>query len=435
VRIKSYFADTVQEAIEKARVELGPDAMLMNSKKTDFELRALGAVEVVFGLPGQTKASKPRLQPARPPGPALQAQLPAQVASAKPALSAGASTSSVLDERLAASAATDGLPVPSAEVAHELAELRRQIETVKRSVSRQQRSTSNPDEKPSRAVENLCARLMAADISEDLAQELAEAVELQAFAWKQPPAARGLDMFPAEASAGSPAEMMELALLAELDRRFQVAPELGRAGVKQKIVLFAGPAGAGKTTSLIKLGLRCGLQARLPMHILSLDTLRVGGWEHLAAYCRIAGLGFDPVHNLSSLQPLLAQHADKKLILIDTPGFGPSDSEDLNDLAGWLRQPNSIDVQLVVPATLRPSVFNRTVERFAPLKPAKLLLTRADETESSGILLDLAMRSGLPLSYIGNGQTIPEDIEQPSKAALLACLCDRKPSRITQEAA
>ncbi len=36
MRIKSYFADSVQEAIEKARVELGPDAMLMNTKKTDF---------------------------------------------------------------------------------------------------------------------------------------------------------------------------------------------------------------------------------------------------------------------------------------------------------------------------------------------------------------------------------------------------------------
>jgi len=408
VRIKSYFADSVQEAIEKARVELGPDAMLMNTKKTDFELRALGSVEVVFGVPGQV-ASKSRLQTNS------SKNVPNQLF---PALAAPA----------------DGAAAVSGEVAHELAELRRQIETVKRSMNRQQRTGSSVQEAPSRTVENICARLMASDLSEDLAQEIAEAVELQAFAWKQSSSrvARDFEMIPSET--------LELALSAELDRRFQVAPELGLPGAKQKIVMFVGPAGAGKTTSLIKLGLRCGLQARLPMHILSLDTLRVGGWEHLAAYARIAGLGFDPVHNLSSLDQMLLQHSNKRLILIDTPGFGPADADDLNSLAAWVQHSQMADVQLVVPATVRTAVFKRITDRFSLLKPSKLLLTRADETESTGVLLDLAMRSGLPLSYVSNGQTIPEDIEQPAKASMLACFSERKliqsnPAHTRQEAA
>jgi len=405
MRIKSYFADSVQEAIEKARVELGPDAMLMNTKKTDFELRALGSFEVVFGLPGQPAASKPRLH-VKP----ASASYPEAVSPAQ-------------------ADAPESVPGPPGEVAQELAELRRQIETVKRSMNRQQRAGAPFEETPSRAVENICARLMAADIAEDLAQEIAEAVELQAFAWKQSPtrAARDFEMIPSET--------LELALSAELARRFQVSPELGKPGAKQKIVMFAGPAAAGKTTSLIKLALRCGLQARLPMHILSLDTLRVGGWEHLAAYSRIAGLGFDAVHNLNTLDQILAEHAAKKLILIDTPGFGPADADDLSDLAAWVRQSASIDVQLVMPATLRLTVFNRISDRFSPLKPSKLLLTRADEAESTGILVDLAIRSGLPLSYISNGQTIPEDIEQPSKGDMLACLSNRALIHSRREAA
>jgi len=405
MRIKSYFADSVQEAIEKARIELGPDAMLMNTKKTDFELRALGSFEVVFGLPGQAAASKPRLH-IKPAG----ASYPETVSPAP------------VD-------AAESVPPSSGEVAQELAELRRQIETVKRSMNRQQRASTPLHEAPSRAVENICARLMAADIAEDLAQEIAEAVELQAFAWKQSPTrvARDFEMIPSET--------LELALSAELARRFQVSPELGKPGAKQKVVMFAGPAGAGKTTSLIKLALRCGLQARLPMHILSLDTLRVGGWEHLAAYARIAGLGFDAVHNLNTLDQILAEHAAKKLILIDTPGFGPADADDLNDLAAWVRQSVLIDVHLVLPATLRLAVVNRMTARFSVLKPSKLLLTRADEAESTGILVDLSIRSGLPLSYISHGQTIPEDIEQPSKAEMLACLGSRALTHSRQEAA
>jgi flagellar biosynthesis protein FlhF len=403
MRIKSYFADSVQEAIEKARVELGPDAMLMNSKKTDFELRALGSVEVVFGLPGQTAVSKPRLQLSG-----------AGIAAHQPAPSSGN-----LLERL---------PAPSGEVAQELSDLRRQIETVKRSMTRQHRATP-ADDRYSRAAESISARLVAAGISEDLAQEIAEAIEVQAFDWKQAGSRGPRDFEMAES------ENIEVALSAELERRLIVSPELGQPGTKQKIVMFVGPAGAGKTTSLIKLGLRCGLQARVPMHILSLDTLRVGGWEHLASYARIAGLSFDAVHNLTTFELLLAQHSEKKLILIDTPGFGPADSDDLNDLANWIKRFPALDVQLVIPATLRASVINRTLERFSVLHPAKLLLTRADEAESQGSLVDIAMRAGLPLSYIANGQTIPEDIAQANKSDLLRSLAPNRRLLSKQEAA
>jgi flagellar biosynthesis protein FlhF len=80
-------------------------------------------------------------------------------------------------------------------------------------------------------------------------------------------------------------------------------------------------------------------------------------------------------------------------------------------------------------------VVNRALERFSAFKPAKLLLTRADEAESTGVLLDLTIRSGLALSYISNGQTIPEDIEQPSKGDMLACLSNRILVHSKQEAA
>jgi flagellar biosynthesis protein FlhF len=404
MRIKSYFADSVQDAIEKARAELGPDAMLMNSKKTDFELRALGSVEVVFGLPGPAAVAKPRLQIKGVGDPRI-------------------------DSVSFAGALAEASSVASDEVTQELADLRRQIETVKRSVNRRQRAHANPDERNTLAVENICSRLIASDLSEDLAQEIAEAVELQAFAWQQG-STRGLRDFEMV-----PSETLELALLAELERRFQVAPELGTAGATNRRVMFVGPSGGGKTTCLIKLGLRFGLQARLPMHIFSLDTLRVGGWEQLAAYAAIAGVGFDAAHSLKALDQMLSQHADKKLILMDTPGFGPADTDDLGDLGRWIGQRTNLDIQMVIPATLRQPVIKRTLERFAPLKPSKLLLTRADETESVGVLLDIAMRSSLPLSYISNGQTIPEDVEEACKPEMLARLNVRKLKSGSQEAA
>jgi flagellar biosynthesis protein FlhF len=305
------------------------------------------------------------------------------------------------------------------ELVKELAELRHQIENVKRSVTRQQRvvptpSGMQPGMHPNPGAADLCARLLAADLSEDLAQEIAEAAELRAFASRQPGTRppREFEMLPSE--------LLDMALQAELERRLQVAPELGTSEAAVRIVLLAGPAGAGKTTALIKLALRYGLRARRPMHLFSLDTLRIGGWEQLASYARIAGIGFEPVHNWSTLSQLLAEQSNKKLIFIDTPGIGMADMKEMAALTACCSQQASVDVHLVCPATLRSAAAARLMERFRPLGPAKLLLTHTDEIESTGSLIDLALRSHLPLSYLACGQNIPEDIQEASKEKLLS---------------
>jgi flagellar biosynthesis protein FlhF len=65
VRIKSYFAKTITEAMERARVELGPDAMIVASNRTSGETERLGVYEVVFGFPGRNE----NVEATRPPAP------------------------------------------------------------------------------------------------------------------------------------------------------------------------------------------------------------------------------------------------------------------------------------------------------------------------------------------------------------------------------
>ena len=62
MKIKSYFASSVEQAIQEARQELGTDAMLITSRRSSPETRHLGAYEVVFGL--QAPESAPSLVPA-----------------------------------------------------------------------------------------------------------------------------------------------------------------------------------------------------------------------------------------------------------------------------------------------------------------------------------------------------------------------------------
>jgi flagellar biosynthesis protein FlhF len=387
MRIKSYFAGSVQEAIESARAELGSDAMLLHSKKTEWELRSLGAYEVVFGV------------------------------AAEPGASTGLSP-------VAETAAVAGILEPSDElvrssdVVKELADLRKQIETVRRSVVRHSVVRNGSTVAPSGSVqtEEICASLVAADFSEEFAGEIAEAVEARVGG-------------SSHLGRTAPDGRYEAALASELERRLRVEPRIAGDAGEARRVLFAGPAGAGKTTSLIKLAIRCSLDERVPVQLLSLDTLRVGGWEQLAAYARIAGLPFDVVHNTGLLNEALEEYRGKKLILIDSPGFSPAELDDMPEL------PSGLEVQLVLPATLTARAAGRAVERFAAFRPAKLLFTHVDEMETPGALLEAAMRSGLPVSFLADGRQIPEDIREASKAELLAPFEARDRQQIAASAA
>jgi flagellar biosynthesis protein FlhF len=58
LHVKSYFARSIQNAIELAGREMGPDALLLNSRPSPPEARHLGEFEVVFGSYPQTRPAE-----------------------------------------------------------------------------------------------------------------------------------------------------------------------------------------------------------------------------------------------------------------------------------------------------------------------------------------------------------------------------------------
>jgi len=57
--VKSYFASSIESAMEQAHAELGPDALLLNSREAPPEARQQGAYEVVFGCRPASEAAVP----------------------------------------------------------------------------------------------------------------------------------------------------------------------------------------------------------------------------------------------------------------------------------------------------------------------------------------------------------------------------------------
>ena len=373
--LKSYFSATVEGAMATARQELGPEAMLIDSRPAPSEARHLGEYEVVFA--------------SELPGPRVPSQ----------AAGAGRSTE-VTGERLSL----------------EIAELKKEIEGMRCAL---RRSAFVPPHRQgfSQSFADAFAALAASELDPDLAREIVENAEarLGRVHGAQP-------KLPLRTDKAGAACGMELALAQEIESRFSIAPTLGTGDSTPRIVALVGPPGAGKTTTLVKLAANYGLVCRRPVQLLSMDTYRVAAAEQLRSYAAILGVGFQILETEAGLAQAIEENRGKEVIFIDTPGLGAEDLDDAMGLARFLSTRTDIDIHLVLSASMKAADLSRTVDAFQIFQPQRLLFTKLDETGSYGPILNETVRTAKPLSFFAKGQRIPEDLEAAAPARLIELL-------------
>ncbi|MFQ5508689.1 MAG: flagellar biosynthesis protein FlhF [Leptospirillia bacterium] len=407
MQIKRFEAENIGKALKAVKKELGPDAVILETRKLGNKgqggVQVTAAFEQAAGshkgaplatLPAErpaTVADPPWVQEERPGKitPTLSPPAPTPKTSASPPLNDG-----------------QGLLIRS-EIESALSPLRDELSGVSARLNEFRLPEPTGFDAMQSEIEKLHAML-----SELVTDQRVAGMDKALRTAYASLAGRGL---PRETAMGLVSKLPNgdpERLHGTLAEQVQVAGPVLSDQATPKRVMFVGPTGVGKTTTLAKIAAHYAITERRKVAMITLDTYRIGAVEQLTTYARIIGVPSATASDNVELAARLTEFADADLILIDTAGRSPKDPDHVAMLGDL--DLNDVEVHLVLPATRPVEDMDAVIRAYAPLSPARLILTKLDESERLGAAVHTALTGGLPLSYLANGQRIPEDLQLAS---------------------
>lgn len=181
-----------------------------------------------------------------------------------------------------------------------------------------------------------------------------------------------------------------------------------------KVTCFIGPTGVGKTTTIAKLAASLLLKDRKKVGFITSDTYRIAAVEQLKTYAGILGIPLEVVYNPADLEAALDRLNSCDVILMDTAGRNYLEKQFVEELEQLLGGATNVQTNLVISLTSKYEDVRSMLAGFTGINIHSVLFTKLDETRSYGHILNLIYEYGFPISYITNGQEVPDDILRAS---------------------
>lgn len=180
---------------------------------------------------------------------------------------------------------------------------------------------------------------------------------------------------------------------------------------KKKKVLFLGPTGVGKTTTIAKLASKFTIEENLVVGLITADTYRIAAVEQLKTYADILNTEIVVAYdNRDLLVGSTRMKKTKDLILIDTAGRSHRNNSDVNELVEIVNILGETDIYLTLSLTTKTEDLVDIIQTYEKYFNFKILFTKADETLSYGAILNISYITKKKMSYITNGQNVPHDV-------------------------
>lgn len=429
--VKTFQAPTMAEALRQVKAELGPDAMILSTKKEQtggiFGFFSKQVVKVTAAIDPQRPAPAPSPPPPPPPPPRERYER----------------------ERTAKEEFENSMLGP---LAREIKELRERVETLARKdedLRRQPPVTVHAGEEAVKQAGdgslnlNNIPKQDLEDIKKLLLNTLVKSQEgsSKAVQWptaqmaearpetvdeepQQSPLLQELDRQGIdpdikekilEAMKSLPLEQGEQSLKGRLGQAFgRLIKFAGLLRLKKnapRVIALVGPTGVGKTTTTAKLAAMYALNRGNKVALITMDIFRVGAVEQLKTYTRIMGIPLEVASTAKELEKAVERHSQSDLILIDTAGRSHKDVEKLEEMKGFLESSVQPDIFLCLSATTKDRELEEILNRFSVFPISKVVFTKLDECESVGCIVNLLLKANLQIAYFTTGQRVPEDIE------------------------
>jgi len=376
MRIIRQVAPTTRQAMRLVRERLGDNAVILSSRRIPEGVEITAGADVAGGTVVPEIAAE-AVTPASVPGPAPVAAAPATAAVAVRQAPAATTAEATVPEAAA--------PATSDTVGQELKTLRCMLETQLATLAWTDLTRRLPVH--TQLLRELSEMGIARDLAERISAQLPQDCDL---------------------TYGRRFAFTALA---------QYLPVTGERWAEQggRLALI-GATGVGKTTTLAKLAVRWTLRhGARELALVASDSARMGAHDELRALGQLLGAAVYVPERFADVPELVGRLDRYRMILIDTPGANlrdPKFAANLSVLAGSASQLESV---LVLSASTQAGALEEVVRRFEPAHPATALLTKLDEATSLGGSLSVLIRAQLRLSYISEGQRVPEDL-RPARA-------------------
>lgn len=366
--VRTFRAASLQAALQQVRQELGPEAAVLHTR----EVGGRGVWGWIAGRRFEVTASTEVHVPSR-----FAAPEPPPVV-AEPGLGS---------EEIRARYRDD--------LKSQLSDLQTMVADLCR------RTAHAPGHELPAALFPLFTDLIEADVHEDLARELVERVrrEVQGEELNDP-------------------VLLKARIARQIEQELSVSGPLAVSPGTCRVVALVGPTGVGKTTTIAKLAALYRLREKRRVGFITVDTYRIAAVEQLRTYADIIDLPMEVVSTPKQMREAARRLSNLDLVLIDTAGRSPRDEVKLQELKAMLGEAQADEVHLVLSSVASAASLASTAEKFAPVGTTALILTKLDESSGLGNLLPLLRASKLPLSYLTNGQNVPEDIEPAERRRL-----------------
>jgi flagellar biosynthesis protein FlhF len=198
-----------------------------------------------------------------------------------------------------------------------------------------------------------------------------------------------------------------------------------RSAERKRICAFVGPTGAGKTTTLAKIAARSALEEKLKVGLITTDTYRIAAVEQLKTYARIMEIPIEVVSDKTAFRRALAKLSDRDLILVDTPGKSSVEPGYIEKLRDLFQIENPVETNLLLPLTSSQDNLAENLARFKPVGYQSIIFTKLDESRHFGMIYNVIDQERKPVSYVTNGQNVPQDIEKIDAGRLAKIIMTR----------